>query len=334
MEEGKRTTSLKLQRSINSYYTQKLAISNPRTVKLAHYALDNFEKFTKEFYNKSLDEITEEFKDEEVAYDVLQAWINWNLLKRSVKTTKLYFTMVKPYLYYKGIKFHPLDIKQNLKFPKVLEDEKHGVTQDEIRKIFDYLRPRKKALYLCQSSSGMRIGELMRLRKSQLNLDSKRIVVYIPAEHSKNGRARTTFFSKEAEKYLKVIIKNLDENDLIFTKNENWEYARNSEITNMRRWIKKCGLKNITTHSFRAYFITKVSRTDPNVAKRLAGQKGYLDTYDRLSLEEKLEVYLKVEPLLLIFDNSQNDPDRITKLEKKLSVMFDTIQKMRNYEIT
>jgi hypothetical protein len=50
------------------------------------------------------------------------------------------------------------------------------------------------------------------------------------------------------------------------------------------------GNNEINTHSFRAFGITKLSRHDANYARRLAGQKGYLDTYDRFSLDDKLKL--------------------------------------------
>jgi hypothetical protein len=74
-------------------------------------------------------------------------------------------------------------------------------------------------------------------------------------------------------------------------------------------------LNEINTHSFRAFGITKLSRHDPNFAKRLAGQKGYLDQYDRLSDDEKLELYQKYEYELTI-DQTKKDKVKIEQLEE------------------
>jgi spore coat polysaccharide biosynthesis predicted glycosyltransferase SpsG len=90
--------------------------------------------------------------------------------------------------------------------------------------------------------------------------------------------------------------------------------------------MKKIGLNEkydnghhkITTHSFRAYFITKISRQDPNFAKKLAGQKGYLLQYDRMTDEEKLQKYLEIENELLIFDESKKNAE-MEKLKKENS---------------
>ena len=106
----------------------------------------------------------------------------------------------------------------------------------------------------------------------------------------------------------------LDGCDLVFGTNPTPETARGAEMSHLARTLARAGLDQkyetngrsmISTHSFRAFFITKVSRHDPNLAKYFAGQKGYLLQYDRLSDEEKLEHYIKFEPSLLVCD-----PDR------------------------
>ncbi len=296
---------LRVQRSINTYYDTQLASANRGTVRTTKYAMENLQTFLKKYHSVTLDEAAVEFADEQVFYDVIQTWINNNTKKMAAATVKLYFQLVKPFFIYKGLKFHPIDIKQNLKFPKVLYHDKHGITIEEIKILLDILKPRKKALVLCQESSAMRIGELIRMRRKQLDLTMKRICVTIPAEHSKNGRSRVTFFSKEAAKYLTPIIRNLEDNDLVFTKNKYWESARNTVLANMRRWTAQTGLNEITTHSFRAYFITKVNRIDPKLAAYFAGHSDFASVYDRLSKQEKLDEYLKIEPYLLIEEDER-----------------------------
>jgi len=96
-----------------------------------------------------------------------------------------------------------------------------------------------------------------------------------------------------------------------------------AEITNLHRYLSKCGLDmkydsgqyKINTHSFRAFFITKMSRHDPNFAKKLAGQKGYLLQYDRMTDKEKLDKYLEFEKDLII-DPTERQKARITELER------------------
>ena len=50
----------------------------------------------------------------------------------------------------------------------------------------------------------------------------------------------------------------------------------------------------------------------------MTGHGGYLLQYDRLTNEEKLEMYLKLEPELLIFDEARNKAE-IEKLQTEKS---------------
>lgn len=109
-------------------------------------------------------------------------------------------------------------------------------------------------------------------------------------------------------------IKKLSDEDFLFGKNSKTSLKSRSgnEMINLANYLRKTGQdekydnghNKITTHSFQAYFITKVSRHDPNFAKKLDGQKGYLLQYDRMPDDEKLEKYLEIESDLFIL--SQN----------------------------
>ena len=120
------------------------------------------------------------------------------------------------------------------------------------------------------------------------------------------------------DKILFIITQDIlsDEDDRVFFRGK----ANPANISNhyqliLTKYLKKAGLDQkyesglhkITTHSFRAYFITKVSRHDPNLAKYFAGQEQARDLlmYDRLTTDERLENYIKFEPDLLIYDNNK-----------------------------
>jgi len=297
------------------------------------YALDSFSEFLNKFHQISPDESIESFKDHQVAFDTLQAWINWfSTTEKTVvskkkgdwkyiptaTTTFQYFHAIIRYLHYMGIKFHPYDIKQEITLPKPLQEDKHGIRTDEIKLILDNCSFEKKALYLAQLSSGMRIGELVQIRKKHLDFDHERIMIRIPAEFTKMRKARVTFFSKEFGKLFRSRLNKLDDNDLLFGTNEDWEKARDNEMQNMINLLERIGLKDITTHSFRAYVITQLSRKDPNFAKLLTGQKGYLLQYDRMNESDKLENYLKYEPVLLIYESPIKEKELKT-LKKRVA---------------
>ena len=172
---------------------------------------------------------------------------------------------------------------------------------DTFRKILKACSAKREMLYLAQSSSGMRVGEMVQLRKKDIHTDAARLMVKIPAaftktrgrqdhvlqrrgrqagdsEAEKDWRLRSgvrhrprcpeTTLACEAQIHVAAIQKKMGISD---------KYETN-------------GRNVITTHSFRAYFITKVSRQGSQPGKvRFAGQKGYLLQYDRQTDAEKLE---------------------------------------------
>ena len=277
--------------------------------------------------------------DEEVLFDELQIWINNSI--KNPSTIKYYFEHIKQYLHYRGMKLHPLDIKQNLKFPTKMEEELHPLSIDEFLRILESSDFRHKILYLAQSSSGMRIGEIVQLRKKHIVTNMERIMVKIPAKFTKKKRARTTLFSKEVSKLLLSRLHKMDDNDLVFGTSENLKTAEQTEVIYISRLLNRIGLNQkyetngrmkITTHSFRSFFITKTSRHDENLAKYFAGQKGYLLQYDRLTDEEKLEYYIEFEPDLLVYDQTKNE-EKIRKLKEANTKLADQSEEIKSQDI-
>jgi integrase len=331
--------ALKNKRNILSFdrtketYLSKISYQASGSQKGVLLSIGNFENFCMQEYGKA-NIITDLLESTEVErFDTLQLWINYmnnTPTKRTNKpldpaTVKMYFSRVKVYLHYMGIKLDVQDVKHELSFKRVSEEEKYGLTLDDINKILDGIYYPMKVQLMCQLSSLMRVGEIVQLRKNHLVLDKENIIVKIPSEIAKLKKARTTFFSKEASDLLRPKLKTLSANDLVFGSNDDGILAEQNASQILRRHLKRIGLdmknskdlNDITTHSFRAYGITKLSRHDENFAKKIAGQKGYLLQYDRLSQDDKLELYEKYEHELTI-DQTKKDKMRIEKLEEKI----------------
>ena len=287
-------------------------------------AINNFENFCMEKYGKAdLIEDLKKHTDIEIL-DFIQSWIDYND-RLNPATVLNMFSRIKKYLHHRGIKLHPQDIKEELEFRRVIEEELYPLTLENIQLIVKEMRYKQKTQFVCQSSSLMRIGEIVQLRKKHLILGKENIIVKLPATITKFNKARTTFFSKEASKLLRSLLKELDDNDLIFGSNEKVHLAETNSEQILTRVLEKVGLNEryesnkrykINTHSFRAFGITKLSRHDSNFAKKLAGQKGYLLQYDRMEDEEKLELYQKFE-IDLIIDNIEKQKQKIEALENE-----------------
>ncbi len=309
-------TIQKLERS-RITFIERMKSKDPKTLRSYNLAINNFENFCMEKHGKA--DIMTELKDSDHdnLYDFLQSWINWNS-RLAPSSIKIMFSSVKKYLYHRGIKLNQQDIHEELEFRKPIQEERYGLTLENIQTITKNMRYKHKTQFICQLSSLMRIGELTKLRKKHLIAENQNIKVKIPATIAKFKKGRTTFFSKEASHLLRPLLREINDDDLVFGIK-----AESNLAQVLRRILVKTGLDMkyessddfmINTHSFRAYGITKLSRHDQNFAKKLAGQKGYLDQYDRLTDNEKFDLYKKYE-IDLIIDDSEKKQAEIIKLK-------------------
>ena len=277
------------------------------TKKTYESAFNNFGKFCNEKYNKPMDEVIGEYTkvSNDHILESLQDWINWSEI--SPGTIRIYFSRLKKYLHFHGIKFDRYDIEDSLEFPKVHEDELHPISPEEFNFILEKASYPKRMLYLCLASSGMRPNEILHLRKRDIITGKERLMVHVPAQYTKLKRGRVTFFSIEAQRMLLPKLRKLNDEDLVFGTGS--KSNSNTETITFLRLIERIGLTEryesnnrhkLSLYSFRAFFITKLSRHDENLAKKLAGQKGYLLQYDRLTDEEKMQKYIEFESDLII----------------------------------
>jgi len=167
------------ERNLTTFQT-KLSLKSKSTQAVYTDAFRNFERFCKEKLDSNLEDTVSDLKivDEESLFDTLQLWISWNVDgKRSRNTIRTWFSCINVYLHYRGIKIDNRDVKENLTLPRIVQQELYGLSVDDIKKILDVARYDKKTMFLCQLSSGMRSGELLQVRKSDLDLTTKRIMV-------------------------------------------------------------------------------------------------------------------------------------------------------------
>jgi integrase len=313
------TQSFLLKRKTQHAYVESL--SNLADSSRASYesVLRKFRTFCEQTYDGRIsDEIVAELKSipienrDDAYFGLLQEYVNW-LVKRSLSphTVCNNFKVVIQYFSYQGIRAHPSDLRRSVKRPREIKEKLHPLTREEIHRIFACSDRRRRMLYLVLIGSGMRIRECVSLRKGDFDVDfPKRIKIEIPAEHTKTKTAHTTFVSKEASKYLLPHLDSISLDDLVFATNQNPYHASMTEIEAFSRYRDNAGLTeryasanrhHITLHSFRSYFFTRARRAhDTDIAHAMVGHTTYLGMYDRKDDLEKLQLYLKVEPMLRI----------------------------------
>lgn len=301
------------------------------------YAIKLLGQFVEESYSgRNILDVIEELRllksrdsqtYEDALYGMLQEWINWNQKKgRGNYTIRVAFSNVRKYLFHMGIKTSEQDIKEYLRFGKRTRENRHPLSQIEYQRIVDGLsrHPVMQALFLALGSSGMRIGEALSLKKKDLDLTGARIKVNIPA-NTKTRTGRTTYLSLETEKLLRPHLERIEHDGYVFAK-KNRKPDDSSVRTMLGRLVDKLvlvekyqsnNIRKITSHSFRAYFFTKAARKHgENYAHRMTGHGGYLMEYDRMTEDEKLELYLDLESDLVVFEQTKNELE-IKKLRKE-----------------
>ena len=322
---------------MNSFLTKKkdstsfdevLSTAPKSTQQNKRYAIKLLGKFVEESYlGRNLLDVIEELRllksqdsqtYEDALYGMLQEWINWNQKKgRGNYTIRVAFSNIRKYLFHMGIKTSEQDIKEYLRFGKRTREDRHPLSQIEYQGIIDGLsrHPVMQALFLALGSSGMRIGEALSLKKKDLDLTGPRIKVNIPA-NTKTRTGRTTYLSLETEKLLRPHLERIQRDDYVFAK-KNHKPDASSVRTMLGRLVDKLvlveryqsnNIRKITSHSFRAYFFTKAARRHgENYAHRMTGHGGYLMEYDRMTEDEKLEMYKELEPEMVIIDQTRNE---------------------------
>jgi len=313
-----------------------------------------FTAFVRQTQNLTPDQFCEELlimkkQDEEeyinTLYSILQDFIDHMGNTMNGNTIRGYFSFLRGYLYHLGVRTNEQDNKMMLKFPRRLIEEKYPLQIEELRKIVDYVvkNPVRKACFLAQCGSGMRIGEVLQIRKRDLVFND-RISTYIEAKEAKTRRGRTVFLSKECQEVLETYLDDLKDDDLVFYRGTSLNprtYGANT-ARDLRKVLGRLGLDmrysngkyKINTHSLRSFFFTKAVRMHgENYAHRMTGHSGYLMQYDRMTDEEKLQMYLELEPELSIYATTKADLEieRLkniqTKENKELKKELDELKK-------
>jgi|APSaa5957512535_1039671.scaffolds.fasta_scaffold03151_2 integrase len=240
---------------------------------------------------------------------------------KSLVSIKLYFGFVKTYLrVVHGVKLTSEDIKDFRMLEKPPKEARQPIPLELIKKFVDSADPRRRCMYLCLVSSGMRIGELLSLKKSNFSLNENPIRIKLHAKDTKTGQSRETYISSEAFEKLKSIWDKTGEDEYLFLKYPTVYSGVKNEVKNFMNLRRRLNLdKKIdgsiravyTLHGLRGYFFTKATQTHgEQYANRLIGHDGYLPNYYQLTEKQRGEMYLKLEPNLFV-ESIQLESDKL-----------------------
>lgn len=257
------------------------------------------------------------------------------------------------------------EIELKTKFYKELresEKEKGALTEDyvpttdEIKRLLNHAKPRERAIILALCTSGIRIGELLKVEKDMLHLDENPPRIHLPGKITKNGHKRDIFLTSEARDSLKewqqIREKYLDKlkgrNNLPKSKrryrdvNEPqifpFSYNPIRDQWNKLTTTIKLGGKDARTnrrhlhiHVLRKWSNSRMLLTIPQpMVYLIIGHKGYLQEYDKYGYQELGTYYKKAIPDLCIFGtpDQEETQKRIQRLEHENKDMKEDIQRL------
>jgi integrase len=145
------------------------------------------------------------------------------------------------------------ELVQSFKFPYRCIALKHIPSKEELKKFYEAIPSLKyKAMFLLYASSGLRLSEVLKLKVSDLDFESKSIRV---KHSSRTKKAWISFFNEEAKQVLLDYIKtqNLNVNDFLFRS------GKHRGLKGFQKAKNKTGL-NITPQVLREWFCSEVAR--------------------------------------------------------------------------
>jgi len=337
------------------FLNSKTAIN---TRKMAETSLTQFGRFTESEYSKTPEEIISDLKDDanalEKIYTVLNKWITWlgqdhpeiitfcgryKNIKKTFKaihpnTQKQYLNHTKGFLEdVGGFDINNRRLRKRVRLPKAEEEEPEPLTKKELRILLDNCSNKRKTMLMVLKDSGMRIGEVLQLKKKHFDISKTPVEIHIPAFATKTKKARTTFVTQETRHILLRQLNEIGQDDLVFGTNidvrtsvntqvSDFDYLRSKIGMTYSRFLEKYdsnGRFKITLHSLRSFTATQCAEAvDESFAHGILGHKKYLSQYIR-NQDKLSEKYVRAENSLMIYESTVviDQDERVKKLEEE-----------------
>lgn len=330
------TIQLTSQQVTEEFLDSVYLISHSEKTRITYQtALNHFKKFSQSYYNLDEVQVVSQIKSEELdLYQVIRNFVIY-LDKKNIKAQGLrtYLSGIKGYLRHWGIRINSDDYKQMIKVPKVVRTREIALTKEMILRIMRNSSSKLQTVILISCSSGLRIGEIVQLKLSDIDFDSIPVKINVRAEIAKGGSSRETFITTETVKALKdylkknfswqedhptwnlqeiVVFGRLSQNNINSMAKNPAQSAKQMLQAAIRREIEKIpelslrnenGRRAIHFHAFRKYFRTILGNVcGRDYAEALMGHGFYMDTYYQLPEDKKRQMYLDAEPHLTLSD--------------------------------
>lgn len=330
------------------------------TVKTYRTAINKLREFLNDTYQ--IDEIQLKSKINENELDIYELLRDFSVYldKQDYKSKSIrgYLNGTKGYLRHLGFKIYSEDCRYLVKTPKDYKTQDKAITKEMIVRLLRTVSPKLQAAILVAISTGMRIGEIVQLRLTDIDFTKKPTRIRIRAETTKTRTGRDAFLTSEASKALKDYLtshfewiengknEHIEAKPIFGRTSKGGEFYGEKKVKpsrwsselalqqSLKKYIQKIpelnqknenGRMVIHWHVFRKFFRTTVGDVvGRDFAEAIIGHKFYMDTYYTQSDEKRRESFLKVEPHLTISDyqtiekNIQDISTKCALLENKM----------------
>lgn len=301
------------------------------TVKSYKTRIHLFRRFLKERYNIDEYDLLDHLRNGSLEiFKILKEFVIFlDKDGKSARTIHLALSVNKGYLRHMGIKIDSDDLKQLVKVPKVVKIREMPLDKEIILRLLRNAKPKLQLTILVAVSTGMRIGEIVQLKISDIDFAQTPVKVYLRADTTKTRQARETFLTTESANALKDYLKRyhgwfegirdpkvLEKHVFSTVFRNRGPFIADSIIktlqTELRELVRAIpdlnvkdenGRQSIHLHSFRKFFRTIVgNEVGRDFAEAIIGHGFYMDTYYQLSDVKKREMFLQAEPYLTMSD--------------------------------
>ena len=334
--------------------------------------LNTFNIFCNQKYSKSSQQILDDLSDEiskthsnDKVYVLFNHFKDWLLvdhpeivyyfgknqsLKKTIKarhpnTIHLYLIKIRSIFEEIGnIEINSRLFNKRVKVPKAEEEDPEPFTKEQMRLLLDRCSNKSKLKYMVLKDTGCRIGELVQLRKSDVDLEKYPIEIKVQARYAKTKKARIVYITKETAPMIRRLLNKKQDHELVFGTNEDKYVAAGTEKTLFAYYRKELtkdypefgeiyqsnGRHKKTIHSIRSYTSTQCAEAiDETWGHGYIGHKKYLGQYIR-NQDKQPEMFLRSENHLMIYESIEvvDSNEEVNEIQAQLNKQGQLIQEL------
>jgi len=351
---------------LNTFLERKFRYSKSFATKQTyHLAVIKFLEFLDVRYNLDVNEAIGKFEtktlDPIIILDEFYTYLSSYKLRNSrigYRNSTIITTIVatKEFLNSQNLHIYNEDLKQRFKLPKKERTFEEGLTKEILVRLLHNSSPKLQTVILMCCSSGMRTGELVQLKLSDIEFSTNPTTIHLRKETTKTRDTRFTHISAEATKSLKDYLRrkfdwteDSRQDGYVFLQNCNvstspeqyYRAVKSAQCTlveSLELVVKSVpelamknenGRNNIHFHAFRSWFKTQVTNAhQSDFAEALMGHTSIKLTYYKQNAKDRLKTYLEVEPALTISDFTRVE-STMEDLKAELASMKIELEKQR-----